>query len=44
MTDKSYQLSPECRALVRRMSNPTPQSVAAFKEQIATYVKDASHE
>ena len=39
MSDKPYQLSPEYRALVWRMSNPTPQSVAAFNEQVATYVK-----
>ena len=44
MSDLPYQLSPELRALVWRMSNPTAQSVAAFKEQVAAYVKDNSHE
>ena len=44
MTDKPYQLSPEHRTLVWRMCNPTPQSVAAFKEQVAAYVKDISNE
>ena len=44
MSDKPYQLSPQHRALVWRMSNPTRQSVAAFKEQVAAYVKGKSHE
>ena len=44
VSDLPYQLSPEHRALVWRMSNPTPQSVAAFNEQVAAYVKGESHE
>ena len=39
MSDKPYQLSSEHRTLVWRVSNPTPQSIAAFKEQVAAYVK-----
>ena len=44
MSDKPYQLSPEYRALVWRVSNPTPKLVAAFKEQVAAYVKEESHD
>lgn len=44
MSDLLYQLSSEHRALVWRMSNPTPQSIAAVKEQVAAYVKGESHD